>query len=151
MANNRTRFKLIGALMMAMLCLGCRDAKKQLQFVFPNGFNGAFAIVQRRDGAVLARSQTNIEIRVPPSRIVELSSFEVFNEWRSHSAVYSDGKPIPVYEPKDDEVALRSNGLVGRNGVERMEFFVGTMNDFRAFKFDDWARDDQSSKSKDKN
>jgi hypothetical protein len=138
MLRIRTRLTVLGVCLTLVFTLGCQGSQKSLQFIIPNGFSGPFVIVERQDGLVLKSEQPTAVIHVPNSGLVLLTSFDELRLWRHHSASFAGGPPIGVYEVRDNEIALRGGGLVARNGRERIEYFVGTLQEFQEFSFDDW-------------
>lgn len=131
---------LIAFLTLAAMC-GCSGASKhkELQFHFPEGFTGAFVLIKSADGKELTDDNGVCRIDVPGSRVVSISTTQPLHEMRTRRAFYVSGVEIPVFEVRDDEVALRSNGLNSRDGrPARYEFFVGTQVEMRKFDFSKW-------------
>jgi hypothetical protein len=114
--------------------LGCVGPPQYrvVHFVIPDGFRGPFVIVESSDGQELTERGGITQMHITDGRVVKVKSIAVFRELRQRRASYASGGNIPVFDVRDDQIALRSNGLNSRDGgPEQLELFVGTEQEFR--------------------
>lgn len=126
--------------LLGLLCVcivaSCRLQTREIEFVVPDGFTGAFIIIERADGQSGEFQKGKLTLTVPPSRILAVKDDSAFDEWTTRSARFQNGDNLAIDNEFDASlVALRGGG--DSSGVRgdlvippHQSYFVGTDAEF---------------------
>lgn len=112
---------------------------REVRFVLPASFHGAFIVVQDERGDDLQEVDGILVVTVHPTRIARVRTLEPFAEMHKESWTTIDNRSIfhdANIGATDNENALRSIGLQScGDAKDRLKYFMGTMHDAEAFDF----------------
>lgn len=129
----------------AELCFNqaCHSGKRQIEYVFPDGFRGPAVIRENQKDGIPACEvpwlprTTVCTLRFPSSGVLNIQGESPGKLWHWAAAHYANGTVIPVpntpagVKVSKDEIALWTFGSV-QNGEDWL--FIGTEDQFRKFR-----------------
>jgi hypothetical protein len=125
---------LIGSAVLSLLPAFCSNATPEIVLIFPDNFRGTAKLrAGQPNGLKFDRAQSEIELRFPPSGILDLQDHLPTLDWHRLSAKYESGEKLPIDQPEnkvsDSQVALRSAGVIG----DKEDWYVvGTYDDLKS-------------------
>lgn len=116
-------------LMVFVLLGGCLESNKYtVHFVLPDGYRGAFKIIEDADNRAnpVTISDDVVTVSVPFDGIVKVTDVGFLTKWHSQKATYSNGRSLPsgmAVSPESDVVAFHS---LWTDSEGTSYYFVGT-------------------------
>lgn len=110
--------------------MGCFSEPPEIEYVFPNGYQGRVIIfTDPKNGVQIRESARRFRVNIPPSGVLGVSDDSPFTRWHTTIARYEDGTPLP-YEPNGPAAPgtpmMFSGSSAVEKGIEYSHFYVGT-------------------------